>query len=213
MILSEANKRRRKQRESRRRTAIHEAAHAVIGRVLRQVCEHATIERDEAEGEGGHAIIAAPWTTATAWWETGRLREHETIMRGRIMSYMAGAVAEGLLGGGHVGSDKDDRRQIACMLDDLFGSDGEAIVRWEQRLRRHTHDLVRRHAEKIKLVAGSLVLHSRLEADQIDALMGPVSLSEAKAERDLLLQRILEKFPHLTRDEAILHANALELMQ
>jgi hypothetical protein len=40
--------------------AIHEAGHAVIGRVLTLVCGHATIVVDHEAGELGHSITADP---------------------------------------------------------------------------------------------------------------------------------------------------------
>lgn len=50
-----------------RGTAIHEAGHAVIGRVLGMICGHATIIADEAEGEAGHTITADPHMIAYEW--------------------------------------------------------------------------------------------------------------------------------------------------
>jgi hypothetical protein len=57
-----------------RHTAIHEAGHAVIGRVLKQVCGGASIVPNEAEGEAGHAICADSWVTCDRWHALGRFR-------------------------------------------------------------------------------------------------------------------------------------------
>jgi ATP-dependent Zn protease len=46
-----------------RRTAIREAGHAVVGRVLKQVCEKATIVANMDEGEAGYSITADPYVT------------------------------------------------------------------------------------------------------------------------------------------------------
>lgn len=51
-------------RVSRRvRTAHHEAGHAVIGRVMGQVCGGATIVQNVQENEAGHAITVDPYLT------------------------------------------------------------------------------------------------------------------------------------------------------
>ena len=47
--------------------AIHEAAHAVIGRVLNLSCGSVTIVPNVDEGEAGCAIIHDPWKTASEW--------------------------------------------------------------------------------------------------------------------------------------------------
>src|SRR6266446_6649808 len=54
-------------RVSNRSTAIHEAGHAVIGRVLGLTCDSATIIPNEDEREAGHALIADPWKTHSDW--------------------------------------------------------------------------------------------------------------------------------------------------
>ena len=60
-----------------RHTAIHEAGHAVIGRVLKQVCGHATIRQNRKEGEAGHVIVADPCDTLEHWWKIERYRGHD----------------------------------------------------------------------------------------------------------------------------------------
>jgi hypothetical protein len=108
-------------RQSRWRTAVHEAAHAVIGRVLGQVCGQATIKPNVAKQEAGYAITAGPYAAMSEWDSVGRRRDEATIIRGRIMGFMAGAEAEEVLCGGCAVGDGEDRYQIALMLDSLFG--------------------------------------------------------------------------------------------
>jgi ATP-dependent Zn protease len=155
-----------------RRTACRKAGHAVVGRALGQVCGHAMIEHDLGESEAVHGITADPWTTMSAWDAIGRPRDYDTIMHGRIMTYMAGAEAEEVLLGDCAGGDGEDRRQVALMLSTLLGDADEMETEaWEQRLRRHTRGLVRRHAGKIELVVEALLLRRRLEGSEIDGLL------------------------------------------
>ena len=63
----------------KRATAIHEAGHAVIGRVLGLLCGGATIIQDE--DSAGHAITNDPWAILFAWETRGKYRETETAFR------------------------------------------------------------------------------------------------------------------------------------
>ena len=56
-------------------TAVHEAGHAVIARVLDMACGGATIVADEDEGSAGHAETFDPHVTAHAWDLRGHLRD------------------------------------------------------------------------------------------------------------------------------------------
>ena len=108
----------------------------------------------------------------SAWDAIGRQRDYDTIMHGRIMTYMAGAEAEEVLLGDRAGGDTHDRRQVALMLSTLLGyADDEETAAWEQRLRHHTRVLVRRHAGRIELVAEALLVRHRLEGSEIDGLL------------------------------------------
>ena len=53
-------------------TAIHEAGHAVIGRVLGLTCGHATIVADD--DSAGHQIIADQWVIWQHWEDRQKYR-------------------------------------------------------------------------------------------------------------------------------------------
>lgn len=129
------------------RTAIHEAAHAVIGRVLRQTCGGATILADHESM--GHALTADPHVTLHHWEVARRWRgdDWSSIMRGRIISFMAGREAEIEISGRCYGGDGDDRQQILLMADEVripgvdrqTASQAEIMRGWksyERRLRK-----------------------------------------------------------------------------
>jgi ATP-dependent Zn protease len=154
-------------------TAIHEAGHAVIGRVLGLTCGGASIVADESEGELGHGIIADPWRTAWDWDQRGRYRDSSLAFRGRIYAYMAGAEAERELLGRRAIGDGDDRDQIALMLES--GEPGIAADQWvkrEPRMRAVTRGLIRRHRAKIERLAAELQRHQTMTGEEIDAVLG-----------------------------------------
>ena len=57
-----------------RHTAVHEAGHAVIGRVLTLVCGGVSTEPDFETGEAGSAIIADHFACTYAWEKRGKVR-------------------------------------------------------------------------------------------------------------------------------------------
>ena len=173
--------------QTQRSSAVHEAGHAVIARVLGLVgCGSATIVRNEAEGEPGHAMLGDPWETVEKW-EREYSEELErtgiepvryrglnlrSAIRARIMTSMAGAEAEIELIGYRHGDDAFDRREIeeytemedAELPDDLW-------QRYEPRMRRHTRRLIRKHRDKIERVAAALQRKNTLPGEEIDRLI------------------------------------------
>lgn len=93
-------------------TAIHEAGHAVIGRVLGMVCGGACVVADG--DSAGHSICGDPWEIAGEWDARERYREISLVFRGRILAFMAGAEAEVVIFGECAG---DDRYQIEMMAN------------------------------------------------------------------------------------------------
>ncbi len=153
--------------DDRHHTAIHEAGHAVIGRVLTLVCGYATIEADD--DSSGHAITEDDWVTMSAWDAQGiyRGRGKDAATRGRILTFMAGREAEEECLGSCRGGDGGDRRQIDLMLDSMLPPDAD-LPRYAARLRSKARWLARHHRPMIERVAQLLLAHGRLEATEID---------------------------------------------
>ena len=165
-------------------TAIHEAGHAVIGRVLGMVCGDASIIVDEDEGEAGHSICADPYEVFDAWDKREKWRPMASIWRGRILSFMAGREAEEECLGQCEGGDGEDLYQINLMFDyaKVPGSQcsgDTAEIRYEKRLRQRARWLVRRHRGKIERIAEELLREGYLSAKMIDALIFPAAATEA----------------------------------
>jgi hypothetical protein len=99
----------------------------------------------------------------------GRGRQfHEPayVLRGRIITFQAGAEAEAEFFGSCPEGDEDDRYQIALMCEDLALTEDGADA-----LRRHTRRLVRRHRAAIERVADALMDLVRLSTREVDALV------------------------------------------
>jgi hypothetical protein len=187
-LIVEKRKRTSRPRDSApdflREIAIHEAGHAVIGRVLTLPCGHATIEADE--DSSAHAITAEPWTILDHWehvptrkkrtargWRGGEVR---SVYIARALAYMAGREAEVVCRGHCRDGDVDDQVQINRMLAEvhipgLEINGGAARERYEARLRRQARRLVRRHRALIKRVADELLKRGRLESKEIDTII------------------------------------------
>ena len=99
--------------EEERATAIHEAGHAVIARVLGLVCGNVTIGVNYRTRTSGYGIIADPRVANDCWEQRGRYPPLEAAFRGRILAYMAGREAEEELLSYCQGGDADDQYQIA----------------------------------------------------------------------------------------------------
>lgn len=175
-----ATKLTRRLRE-RGQTAVHEAAHAVVGRVLGLTCGSATIIANEAEGEAGHAIIFDPWRTASDWdarvYESvsrgvrpQRVRDPRSAFRGTIIARMAGAEAEAVLLGSRAIGDGADRREIEWMATSSDAELGDLWPRYEPRMRRQTRRLVYKHREAIRRVANALMERDVLAGEEIDRI-------------------------------------------
>jgi hypothetical protein len=171
---------------SLRSTAIHEAGHVVVGRVLGLVCGGATIVPDHKEDEAGHAVIGDPLESLSAWDEEDReksLKGETPLNRDEAFAYrasaiarMAGAEAElECIGSGDLG-DGDDRYWIGIALEHLHipPRTGDPKADWhhyERGLRVEARELVRRHKDKIERVAQELLERKSLTKEEIDALI------------------------------------------
>ena len=167
-----------------RHTAVHEAGHAVIGRVLTLVCGGVSTEPDFETGEAGSAIIADHFACTYAWEKRGKVRTDDAALHGRIIAYMAGAEAEVVILGSTQGGDGNDRLQIALMSEELVtGADWDRL---EARLRAMTRMLVRRHRVLIERVADTLIAKGKLTEKQLDRLVGR-SVDDVKVNAPTLL--------------------------
>jgi|SRR5579863_7037007 len=163
--------------------AIHEAAHAVIGRVLNLSCGSVTIVPNVDEGEAGCAIIHDPWKTAYDWdqkiWEEveqglppSKSRNPRSAFRGTILARMAGAEAETVILGACQGGAGDDQFEIEAMAVSRHAEfSSEEWERYEPRMRRQTRQLIRRHRAKIERVAAALLARGTLEPEEVDFAM------------------------------------------
>ena len=157
-------------------TAYHEAAHAVIGRVLGLTCGHASISPAARTAtrpyEAGHAKIRDPWLTIWDWEQRERYRDARQAFRGTIIANMAGAEAEVEFFGQCRRGDGDDRHKISLLMDSRYAEiPADNWDRYEARLRAHTRRLVRRHRDAIERVAAALLDRGTLQPDEIDELL------------------------------------------
>jgi ATP-dependent Zn protease len=156
---------------SRAKTAQHEAAHAVIARVLTLKSGRATIKRNYAEGSEGYHITHRPEACGYEWEKRGRYRGSlDAALHARIITYMAGAEAETILTKREAWGDGDDRYRIELMAGELSGP--APWQRLEPRLRAMTRTLVRRHWKLIRRVARALLAKETLTGREIDRLIG-----------------------------------------
>ena len=180
---------KRNSARDRRHTAVHEASHAVIGRVLTHPCGGATIVRDHVAGDTGHAIADDPWACIYQWEMRGKVRgSASAVWHARIISFMAGAEGELLLLGATRGGngDGDDRYQIDLMANELDLEPADWIRR-EARLRAITRALIRRHRTRVECVAEALLDQETLGGEAIDILAGR-SVNDVKVNAPWLLE-------------------------
>jgi hypothetical protein len=134
----------------RQHTAIHEAGHAVIGRVMSGMpCGKVTIKPDFEKQDAGNTITVTPYEMLRYWEKHGIYRWPRSAICARIMTYMAGAEAENVILGRCHGGDTDDRNQIGEIADEYFAPE-HFRHRHEPRMRRQTRRLVRHHRDKIE---------------------------------------------------------------
>ena len=145
-------------------TAIHEAAHAVIGRILGMNCGSVSVVADD--DSTGHSICADPWATMHSWDRRGHFRDARSVFVGRVLTYMAGAEAEVAILGICAGGDGDDREQISEMLETReIGAVDDNRPRLEARLRRAARMLVHRHQRAIEQLATALTALGTIQDD------------------------------------------------
>jgi len=145
-------------------TAYHEAGHAVIAYILGLMPKSVTAKEDH--DSAGHCTIPDMWEVAAAWERNGKWRDPLSIVRCRILSYMAGRETEVEILGGCQGLDGDDLYQIALMSDEL-----PAFDLHQARMRDQCRTLVRRYKSSIERVAVALLTSQALDGGEIAALV------------------------------------------
>jgi ATP-dependent Zn protease len=155
---------------ARRKTAYHEAGHAVLGRVLTLVCDSATIKPDH--DSAGHSLTHDPRACIYEWEKRGKVREPDAVWHARIIGFMAGAEAEAELLGTVPRGDGDDRYQIELMAEELETPAKRWDTKIEPRLRAMTRMLVHRHRALIERVAQALIDQTTLSREELDNLVG-----------------------------------------
>lgn len=154
----------------RRATAVHEAGHAVIGRVVTLPCGGASIVPDDDLGSYGAAIVGSADDAWHEWQLREKFRDYTSAVRARIITAQAGHEAEAEILGVATGNDDDDREVAAACAEDL-GVPAEREEAALDRLRRAARQLARRHRTDIERVAAALQERSTLTAEEIDALL------------------------------------------
>jgi ATP-dependent Zn protease len=167
------------------KVAIHEAAHAVIARVLTLSAGHVTIKPNYRDRSRGVSITHEPYACLSAWEKRGKVRNSDNaVYIARIISTMAGAEAEmEFLGSAAIG-DGQDRQQIEIMAEELTSKRSWSDL--EPRLRKMTRMLVRRHRARIERVAEALLAKTKLHGKQVDRLAGR-SVDDVKVNAPFLL--------------------------
>jgi len=138
-------------------------------------CGSATIEADD--DSSGHHIVADPYEIWDDWEERERYRDYSTVIHGRMMTFMAGGLAEIEFFGDCAGGDGDDQMQVVRMARDAarvpeVSGDWDADRdRHIERLRVRAAHLVKRHRQKIGRVASELLLKRSLAGEEIDEML------------------------------------------
>jgi len=160
-------------------TAVHEAGHAVIGRVLGFPCGRTSIKAKPGQ-YSGFSDIGQPGAAVKAWRQGGKRRSLAAAKRAKIIIYMAGGSAEEEFTGRRT-SDYRDVAASSALLVSLMDEDdpnhqglnrlfeGERLQR---RLRRVAASLVRRHRERIEALARALLEKPVLADREIRDLIG-----------------------------------------
>ena len=158
--------------DSKYKTAIHEAGHAVVARALGIPVGEVSIK--ETPGKScGHSNFDDPRFS----WERGSGPKAKAANNFAVALY-AGAEAERHIAlSDEVGDGPDCERATACLAwagavrgatfvgDDVFD-------RHEARLRRRAVEFVRLHRSAIEAVAALLLQKRTLAGDEIDAVLG-----------------------------------------
>jgi hypothetical protein len=142
--------------------AVHEAGHAVIGRILGLLCGHVSIRPNDRSA--GRAITNGPLEILDAWEKAGRFRKSDSVYSGWIMTSQAAAEAEAEILGTCSGGDGNDRCKVRLMAEQMdVPCDGEALRPYARRLVKHHRNTIERMAA---ILLGKKWL-TRAQADEV----------------------------------------------
>lgn len=165
----------RRSKAALRRTAIHEAGHAVVAEVLCLGCGFVTIIPNRDEQEAGHCVIPlGEYDVLAAWEARGRYRERRdwslSANRAAAMTLLSGVAAEReLLGRAGPGAG-EDHRYVARLIEDFIPADGDVRVAL-RRLERAACGIVRRHRHSVAAVADELLLRRELAGGELQRII------------------------------------------
>ena len=144
-----------------KRTAYHEAGHAVCGRTLGLASGGATIEPDGV----GHAMVAGHHTIHDDFIASGGYRDFLSSVFLKLQVCLAGPEAERIAFG-----DCDARGDMRMI--ELCRRYSISIVNDVERLQPSVHALLTKHWRSVEVVAEALMARRTLTGAEIDALVG-----------------------------------------
>ena len=152
----------------RKSIAIHEAGHAVVGRVLGLRGGSAPLVPDPAVEVGTQDD---PWELIGVD-ELLCVRAPWMVFRARILTLIAGGEAERELLGATAVEDGEDRVEIARLVAAPESELRDCWFEYEPRMRAQVRRIIRRYRREVESVAAALMERTRLSPHQdIDALV------------------------------------------
>jgi hypothetical protein len=142
----------------RRHCPIHEAAHAIVARVLNVPAGKVSII-PHVDGSVGRFEFAMPPYCRAVWKKKGRVRPHYYAVDAVVMALMAGTIAEIIILGSSCNGSGGDRQ----MIERLIPNDPGDVLKL--RLAAMTRMLVRRHRARIERLAALLRARRSLEVE------------------------------------------------
>jgi len=157
-----------------RRTAVHEAGHAVVAEIFALGCTEVTNAPNRDDGTAGFAISAmGEYSVMQAWERRGIYhRGWRSALRASALVLLAGVAAErellGLSGAGLGAS--NDLRRVQWAVAELTPADGSRGITF-LRLERAAATLVARHRVAIATLADAIVEHRHLSRELLAGII------------------------------------------
>ena len=153
--------------DTKYRTAIHEAGHAVVARALGYPCDFVTIIRDED--------AAGMTETSARYWGLQTIRERKTRARHEIIITLGGRCAEQIFLGeaNDHGCSDDDEYIEHTIFGHRLAADRDERDDLMDQLGRRCERLVWRNSKKIERLAALLLRRGSLTRHHIDAAIRP----------------------------------------